>query len=62
MGETATGMAAFASALQTNLTSANLWNEITPLAGFLAAIALFSFGYYVFKKTGKGAAKGKFRL
>ena len=60
--EGATGMALFVENLQTNLTGANLWGEIAPLAPFLAAIALFSFGYYVFRKTGKGAAKGKFRL
>lgn len=62
LAEGATGMSAFVTALQTNLTGDNLWGEISGLAPFLAAIALFSFGYYVFRKVGKGAAKGKFRL
>lgn len=58
----ATGMALFAQELQTNLTGANLWGEIAPLAGFLSSIILFAFGYYVFRKSAKGAGKGKVRL
>lgn len=60
--EGATGMAAFISALQSTLTGAALWGEISGLAPWIAATTLFAFGYYVFRKTLKGAAKGKARV
>jgi len=62
MGEAATGMSAFITALQTTLTGANLWGEISGLAPWLASIVLFAFGYYVFRKSLKGVSKGKARI
>lgn len=62
MGEGATGLAAFVTAMTSNLSGANLWGEITPLAPWLGAVTLFAFGYYVFRKSAKGVAKGKARF
>ena len=63
MGEGAvTGMAEFVNAMTTNITGAKLWGEIAPLAPWLGAITLFAFGYYVFRKSAKGVAKGKARF
>lgn len=61
-GEVASGMADFVTAMTTNITGAKLWGEIAPLAPWLGAITLFAFGYYVFRKSAKGVAKGKARF
>lgn len=60
--EGATGMSAFITALQSTLTGAALWGEIAGLAPWLASITLFGFGFYVFRKSIKGASKGKVRM
>lgn len=41
------------------VTSANLWAQITAAAGFLGAVVIFAFGYYVVRKIVKGVSKGK---
>lgn len=41
------------------VTSANLWAQITPAAGFIAALVIFGFGYRVLRKLISGARKGK---
>lgn len=57
--EPATGMSGFITALQTNLTSANLWSELTAAAAFIGLMVIFAFGYRVVRKVIKGTAKGK---
>lgn len=57
-------MAGFITALTgtDGLTSANMWAQITPAAGTIAALVIFSFGVYVIRKMIKGAAKGRARI
>ena len=57
--EPVTGMAGFITALQTNLTSANLWGELTAAGAFIGLMVVFAFGYRVVRKVIKGTAKGK---
>ena len=57
--EPATGMSGFITALQTNLTSANLWSELTAAAAFIGLMVIFAFGYRVVRKVIKGTSKGK---
>lgn len=59
MEEAATGMSGFITALQTNLTSANLWSELTAAGAFIGLMVVFAFGYRVIRKVIKGTAKGK---
>lgn len=62
LGDAATGMAGFLEGLtdsSTGVTSANLWNQITPAAGVLALVVIFAFGYRVARKIVKGVSKGK---
>lgn len=58
----ATGMQAFITALQTNLTSANLWGELTAVGGFLGLMVIFAFGYRIVRKLINGVSKGKARI
>lgn len=58
-------MSTFLSALtaaEGGINSANMWTEVTALAGFLGTVALFSFGLYELRKLVKGASKGKVRF
>lgn len=57
-------MAGFITALTgtDGITSANLWAQITPAAGFIASIVIFAFGLYVIRKLIKGASKGKAKI
>lgn len=57
--EPATGMSGFITALQTNLTSANLWGELTAAGAFIGLMVVFAFGYRVVRKVIKGTSKGK---
>lgn len=59
--DTETGMQAFITALQgtDGITSANLWGQITPAAGFLALVVVFAFGYRVCRKIVSGVSRGK---
>lgn len=54
-------MAGFIAGLtgENGVTSANLWAQITAAAGFLGAVVIFAFGYYVVRKIVKGVSKGK---
>lgn len=54
-----TGMAGFITALQTTLTSADLWTELTAAAAFIGLMVIFAFGYRVVRKLIKGTSKGK---
>lgn len=57
-------MAGFLTALtgEGGITSANLWAQITPAAGFIASIVIFAFGLYIIRKLIKGASKGKAKI
>lgn len=57
-------MAGFITAItgETGITSANMWAQITPAGGFIAALVIFSFGLYIIRKLVKGAAKGKAKI
>lgn len=57
-------MAGFITALTgtDGVTSANLWAQITPAAGFIASVVIFAFGLYIIRKLIKGASKGKARI
>lgn len=57
-------MAGFITAItgEGGITSANLWAQITPAGGFIAAIVIFAFGLYIVRKLIKGASKGKARI
>lgn len=57
--EPASGMSGFITALQTNLTSANLWTELTAAGAFIGLMVVFAFGYRVIRKVIKGTSKGK---
>lgn len=57
-----TGMQAFITALQTNLTSAGLWGELTGVAGFLGLMVIFAFGYRIVRRLINGVSKGKAKI
>lgn len=56
------GMQAFITALQTNLTSASLWSELTGVAGFLGLMVVFAFGYRIVRRLINGVSKGKAKI
>lgn len=55
-------MQAFITALQTNLTSANLWTELTGVAAFLGLMVVFAFGYRIVRRLINGVSKGKAKI
>ena len=57
-------MAAFVTSLtgESGITATSLWGAVAPIAPFLVVMVLFALGYYVIRKSVKGAAKGKVRL
>lgn len=57
--EPATGMSSFITALQTNLSSANLWGELAAVGGFIGLMVVFAFGYRVVRRLIGGVSKGK---
>lgn len=57
-----TGMSAFITALQTNLTSANLWGELAAAGAFIGLMVVFAFGYRIVKRLVNGVSKGKARI
>lgn len=59
---TETGMAGFMTALQTNLTSANLWGELTAAGAFIGLMVVFAFGYRIVRRLVNGVSKGKARI
>ncbi len=62
MGSTETGMAAFITALQTNLPSANLWGELAAAGAFIGLMVVFAFGYRIVRRLVNGVSKGKARI
>lgn len=59
---TETGMAAFITALQTNLTSANLWGELAAAGAFIGLMVVFAFGYRIVRRLVNGVSKGKAKI
>ena len=59
MGETATGMGGFISALTTGITSDILWTEITKAAPFVITIFVVAVGYRVLKRVIKNGSRLK---
>lgn len=59
---TPTGMQAFINQLQTELTSANLWAELTGAAAFLGLMVIFAFGYRIVRRLINGVSKGKAKI
>lgn len=59
---TPTGMQAFITALETELTSANLWSELTGAAAFLGLMVVFAFGYRIVRRLINGVSKGKAKI
>lgn len=57
-----TGMAAFITALQTNLTSANLWGELAAAGAFIGLMVIFAFGYRIVRRLVNGVSKGKAKI
>lgn len=57
-----TGMQAFITALQTNLTSANLWGELTAAGAFIGLMVVFAFGYRIVRRLVNGVSKGKAKI
>lgn len=57
--EEPTGMANFITALQTNLTSANLWGELAAAGAFIGLMVVFAFGYRVVRRVINKTSKGK---
>lgn len=57
-------MTTFITALtgENGVTSANLWAQVTPAAGFLAALVIFAFGYRVIRKIISGASRGRAKI
>lgn len=56
------GMGDIIKELQTELTAQNLWSAVTPVAGILGVLILFSIGVYFLRKALRGASKGKARV
>lgn len=56
------GMADIISQLKTELTADKLWGAVTPVAGILGVLILFSIGVYFLRKALRGASKGKARV
>lgn len=44
------------------ISSATLWSEVTAIVPLLVILLPFAFGYYVVRKSVKGASKGKVRF
>ena len=57
--ENATGLQAFVSTLTTELSVANLWGAIAPIAGLIAIVTLVAIGRRVLNKNLNSAKSGK---
>ena len=62
VGAASTNMTDFITALETNLTSANLWNELSGVAAFLGLMVVFAFGYRIVRRLINGVSKGKAKI
>lgn len=61
-GASGMNMTDFVTAASTDLTAANLWAQVVPIAGMLGALLLFSIGIYFLRKAIRGAGKGKAKI
>lgn len=59
MGEGASGMSGFITALNTGITSDTLWTEITKAAPFVITIFVVAVGYYILRRVIKRGSKLK---
>lgn len=55
-------MQSFITALQTNLTSGNLWNELAGAGAFIGLMVVFAFGYRIVRRLVNGVSKGKAKI
>ena len=58
-------MSAFITALTdttTGISATTLWTEVAHIVPLLVILLPFAFGYYVVRKSVKGAAKGKVKF
>lgn len=57
-------MQAFITALtgENGITSSTLWTEVAHIVPLLVILLPFAFGYYVVRKSVKGASKGKVKF
>ena len=57
-------MGTFVTALtgENGITATSLWGAVSPIAPFVVVMVFFALGYYIIKKSVKGAAKGKVRM
>lgn len=57
--ESATGLQGFVGTLTTELSAANLWGAIAPIAGLIAIVTLVAIGRRVLNKNLNSAKSGK---
>lgn len=57
-------MQTFITALtgESGITASTLWTEVAHIVPLLVILLPFAFGYYVVRKSVKGAAKGKVKF
>lgn len=57
-------MQTFITALtgENGITSSTLWTEVAHIVPLLVILLPFAFGYYVVRKSVKGASKGKVKF
>ena len=55
-------MQSFITALQTNLTSANLWTELAGAGAFIGLMVVLAFGYRIIRRLVNGVSKGKSKI
>ena len=61
-GVTGMNMTDFVTSASSELTAANLWSQVVPIAGMLGVLILFSVGIYFLRKAIRGAGKGKAKI
>lgn len=55
-------MNTFITALQTELSSANLWGELAAAGAFIGLMVVFAFGYRIVRRMVNGVSKGKAKI
>lgn len=62
LGDATPNMSSFITALQTNLTSGNLWTELAGAGAFIGLMVVFAFGYRIVRRLVNGVSKGKAKI
>lgn len=57
--ETPSGLTELVTTFSSNFTASNFWGAISPFAGIIATLVIFTFSYRIIKKVVSGASKGK---